>query len=99
MIRLSDLTRAEGYELVIAREPWTHRVLGDPKDPQCFNALVCAGDHGPYVACKADLFDHVYAVSHEIAEHQRGFGHTAETFEHQSIVLARWVRQLAREIR
>lgn len=98
-MNLSDLVLAEHYGFLVTPTPHlTPGILGNPKDAHGFDALVC-NDPGEclFVACLADSWDHVYGVSHEIAEHQRGFGHTLETFESQAVLLAKWCRRLARE--
>lgn len=99
MIRLSDLVHGDGYGFLVTPTPHlVPGVLGDPEDPHGFDALV-ARDPGEctFIACRGDVWDWVYACSHEIAEHQSGFGHTVRTFELQARILSGWVRRLAEQ--
>lgn len=98
-MNLSDLVLAEGYGFLVTPAPHLRvDVLGNPPGRETFSALVCNDwVDGPYIACLGDFWDHVYSVSHEIAEQQRGFKHTCETFEYQANVLARWCRRLGFE--
>lgn len=98
MLTLSDLVRSEGYDFLVDPEPWKREdVVGNPKNPQTFSALLCRDAYGSFIRCVADNLDHAYDCSHEIAEARHGHGHhTAEMFCEQANILAGWVREVSR---
>ncbi len=54
------------------------------------DVAVCEGN---VVVCPDDCWEYAYSASHEIAEHRRGFVHTAEMFADQANLLARWLKR------
>lgn len=94
-MRLAELVRLEGYELIIDDNASEHPdALGTPqRDALC--AQACKGN---VIRMRSGLRerDAWYAVSHEIAEDRCDFsGHTQLMFREQLNILARWCCRLA----
>lgn len=93
--RLSDAVRADGFTFVVRKSP--ARVKGGLGTgvPYMAARVYRARDGSMGVACKADCWDHVYSVSHEIAESRWGFKHSADMFCEQANLLTKWLRMHA----
>ncbi len=94
-MNLAELTRLEGYELIIDDQAADHPdALGTPqRDELC--AQACRGN---VIRMRAGLRerDAFYAVAHEIAEHRCDFsGHTQLLWREQLCIMARWCARLA----
>ncbi len=93
--RLRELTRREGYELLIDDAAADHPdALGTPqRDELC--AQACKGN---VIRMRSGLReqDAWYPVSHEIAEDRTDFsGHTQKLWREQLNILSRWCARLA----
>lgn len=93
-LRLSDAVKAEGYAFVIRKHP--ARVKGGLGTgvPYMAARVYRRKDGGRGIAAKADSWDHVYSVSHEIAESRWGFKHTADMAFEQASLLTKWLKGL-----
>lgn len=89
---LFDAIRDHGYIPVIHSRPERAKgALGSPA-PGAYAAILS----GRRIAVKADSWQYVYAVTHEIAEHIWGFEHSKEMFCEQANMLAEWLQAVAR---
>lgn len=89
---LSDLVKAEGYELVIDSNPQSREdALGNTGWQRIASAQLC---EGKVIAVTEELTNAAYCVSHEIAHDKRGFNDEKEVLLEQADILGRWVRKL-----
>jgi len=99
-MRLSEAVEALGlgYHLVIDGAPALRPdAVGNPPDAEYREACVCrrVDDGKSFIACKSDSWDFAYSVAHEIAESEVEHKHTADMYEMQCNILAKWCRWLA----
>lgn len=87
-MKLSEAVARSGWTLVVDSAPESHPDGLGSTIPKAF-ARALSGER---VACLADSWDYAYAVSHEMAERDYGFKHSADTFAFQANILARWLR-------
>lgn len=84
-MKLSQATRAMGWQLVVTPRPQSHpdRTGSNPRSSA--RALTDGR-----IAVKADKWVHAYDVSHEIAEAHHGHKHTEMLWMTQVNILAAW---------
>lgn len=91
---LSDLTRSEGWTLVVDDGAGSRAdLLGSPQTDE-LSAQACAGNVVAIPSGFAPI-DAFFAVAHEIAEARYDFtGHHQHVWREQCNILARWCRKL-----
>lgn len=93
-MKLSYAIRNEGFLCKVVKHP--SRVKGGlGKGFACMRARVYRSANGQLgIAIVADSWDYAYSASHEIAECEYGFKHTADMFCQQANILSRWIKDL-----
>lgn len=89
-MKLSQAVRDEGFAFKVVKHP--ARVSGGlGKGFSYMKARVYRSKNGTIgIAACSDSWDNAYSVSHEIAEYDYGFNHSADMFCMQANLLARW---------
>lgn len=96
-MKLSEAIRLQGFQCKIMKHP--ARVRGGlGKGFAHMQARCYRNGNGQLgMAIMGDSWDHAYSASHEIAEWEYGFNHSADMFCMQANILARWIRLIASE--
>jgi hypothetical protein len=94
-MKLSEAVRNEGFCFKIVKHP--ARVSGGlGKGFAYMKARVYRNKNSLVgIAACSDTWDNAYSVSHEMAEYEYGFNHSADMFCMQANLLARWCTRLS----